>query len=141
MTDKGEILGKDLKLDFVGVGADISVSSAGDLDTAAGTDNLAQAIVSRLNTSKGELYDIGHPEYGSRLYELFGQPNDNTTRKEISKAVLECLAEETRIKEILEVNVMTDPKDPNCLNVGIIVIPKETRTSLSLIYPFNLEVG
>lgn len=141
MTDKSELLGKDLRLEFVGVGADLSVAPAGDLKTAAGIDNLAQAIVSRLSTSKGELYDIGHPDYGSRLYELFGQPNNDTTRKEITKAVLECLAEETRIKEVIEVNVRTDPKDPNCVNIGIIVIPIEVSTPLSLVYPFNLEVA
>jgi phage baseplate assembly protein W len=140
VTGKSELLGKDLKLEFAGVGADLSISPAGDLKIADGIENLTQAIISRLSTSKGELYDIGHPNYGSRLYELFGQPNSETTRKEISKAVFECLAEETRIKEVIEVSVKTDLKDPNCLNVGIIVIPIERNIPLSLVYPFNLEV-
>ena len=141
MPDKSELLGKDLRLELIGAGADLSVSRAGDLNTVTGIENLAQAIFLRLSTSKGELYDIGHPEYGSRLYELFGQPNIDMTRREVVKAVIECLAEEPRIKEVIEVNVRTDPHDPNRLKVGIIVIPIESSTPLSMVYPFNLEVG
>ena len=44
----------------------------GDLDTVSGRTNMAQAIVNRLLTRRGELSKLGHPDYGSRLHELVG---------------------------------------------------------------------
>ena len=49
-----------------------------DYSTLDGRDNLAQAIVMRLLTPRGELAELGHPEYGSRLNELLGAPNTET---------------------------------------------------------------
>src|SRR5947209_14155752 len=51
-----------------------------DLQVVSGTDNLAQAVLMRLLTPRGELAALGHPEYGSRLHELVGRQNTATTR-------------------------------------------------------------
>ena len=56
-----------------GVDDERRVSSSGqtvivDFRAVAGHDNLAQAVVMRLLTPRGELTPLGHPDYGSRLH-------------------------------------------------------------------------
>jgi phage baseplate assembly protein W len=145
-------LGKDLKLNFQPYFyegkifykaeiSDISVARSGDLEIVSGFDNLRQAIIMRLSISKGELEDLGHPTYGSRLFELFGQPNCERTREEIKRIVVECLNQEPRIKEILSVSTRVMPSDPDSLEIEISVLPIGGNVPLNIIYPFNLEVG
>src|SRR5262245_57940135 len=62
-----------------------------DLDIISGRKNLAQAIVIRLLTPRGELEPLGHPEYGSRLHELVGRENTPTTRNLVKLFILEAL--------------------------------------------------
>lgn len=129
----------DLRLRIDKVGADLIVYK-GDLETIRDEDNLAQAIIHRLMTSRGELDELGHPDYGSRLSDLIGEPNDERTRNRARALVLECLAQEARIKEVLSVNVNTDPIDPYSINIEIVVVPIGGRKPLSIVYPLRLEV-
>ena len=66
MSEKGE-LGKDLKLRFdkleIELGADLATDK-GDFETVSDEQNLVQAILHRLTTEEGELYDIGHFIFG-----------------------------------------------------------------------------
>jgi phage baseplate assembly protein W len=138
MAEKREI-GKDLKLRFNELGADLTVTEKGDLDTVEDYDDLAQAIIIRLSTDEGELYDIGHADYGSHLYEVVGELNNEVTRKRIQSIIRECLFQEPRIQEVVSVNVLTDHKDPHRLDIEITVLPIDSKTYLSLTYPFRLE--
>jgi phage baseplate assembly protein W len=138
MAEKREI-GKDLKLRFNELGADLTVTEKGDLDTLEDYDDLAQAIIIRLSTDEGELYDIGHADYGSHLYEVVGELNNEVTRKRIQSIIRECLFQEPRIQEVVSVNVLTDHKDPHRLDIEITVLPIDSKTYLSLTYPFRLE--
>ena len=52
----------------------------GDLKLVRGRANLAQAVLNRLFTRQGALARLGHPDYGSRLYLLPGEPNNRRTR-------------------------------------------------------------
>ncbi len=84
-----------------------------DYATLDGRDNLAQAIVMRLLTPRGELAELGHPEYGSRLNELLGTPNTETRRGLAKLFVLEALAQEPRIAKVLDVTVTPHPDRTN----------------------------
>jgi len=142
MSEKKEVIGKDLKLKFDPLGADLIIAAEGDLDTVSDEDNLAQAIISRLTTEEGELHDVGHADYGSRLHELIGEVNNETTRERIKAVVRDCLAQEPRIKEVVSINVITDPYDPNRVDIDITVLPiGESSRLLTIVYPFRLEVG
>ncbi|MEM3692664.1 MAG: GPW/gp25 family protein [Candidatus Bathyarchaeia archaeon] len=141
MSEKGVILGRDLRLRFEEPGADLSVGPEGDLELISGELNLAQAIIHRLTTGEGELYDIGHADYGSRLHELLGEPNNERTRARAKTIVLNCLAQEPRIKEVISVNVRTNSLEPHRLDIEITVLPIGSPTTLSIVYPFSLEVG
>ena len=63
----------------------------------------------RLLTPRGELAELGHPEYGSRLNELLGTPNSETRRGLAKLFVLEALAQEPRIEKVLDVTVVPHP--------------------------------
>ena len=98
-------LGTDLALDETQLGADLSSSSRGDIDQISDEMNLAQAILHRLRTIRGELADIGHPNYGSDLYDLIGEPNNQSTRDRVKNLVRATIRDEPRVKEIVKVEV------------------------------------
>lgn len=98
-------LGTDLALDETYLGADLSSSSRGDIDQISDEMNLAQAILHRLRTIRGELADIGHPNYGSDLYDLIGEPNNQSTRDRVKNLVRATIRDEPRVKEIVKVEV------------------------------------
>jgi phage baseplate assembly protein W len=141
-----EILGADLMLMFEsdmrysGLGADLAISRNGDIEIVQGRKNLGQAILHRLLTRKGELEDIGHPDYGSRLHELIGEPNNQTTRDILRLYVKECLSQETRIADLVEIKV-TVPKDqPSAVLLEITVLPVGSTFPMNLVFPYFLEV-
>jgi phage baseplate assembly protein W len=139
LTENGEKLGKDLKMNFQEIGADLVVTKKGDLETVANEDNLAQAIIIRLSTDEGELYDIGHADYGSRLYEVIGAINNKATRQRLKALVRECLVQESRIKEVSTINVLPDPYDPHRVDIEITILPIGSSVYLNIVYPFRLE--
>ncbi|MEZ4868454.1 MAG: DUF2634 domain-containing protein [Caldilineaceae bacterium] len=116
-----------------------------DLATVSGRDNLAQAIFMRLLTPRGELSELAHPEYGSRLHELIGRVNSETTRNLIKLFILESLQAEPRIAEIVEVTVTpvegsrTRQDVRHLVNVLLRVQPIATTASVT-IGPFVLEL-
>lgn len=77
--------------------------------TLAGVDNLLQAIWLRLNTAEGTLTDLGHPEYGSRLYLLIGQLDVPETHERARLYIARALSREPRIGESLSISVASDP--------------------------------
>jgi len=139
MANQQEQLGRDLKLRFDQTGADLVVAFEGDFDTVADEDNLAQAIIARLATDEGELYDIGHADYGSRLHDVIGEVNNATTRQRIKAKVEECLVQETRIKQVVNINVVPDPDDPHAVDIEIAIVPIKGSDYLTVLFPFRLE--
>jgi phage baseplate assembly protein W len=105
MSVEKEILGKDLLLVESPLGADLAASKTGDIMTIAEEMNLAQAILHRLRTIRGELADLGHPDYGSNIYDLVGEPNNQMTRDRMKVMIKNSLLEERRIKEIIRIEV------------------------------------
>lgn len=118
---------------------DLSVDK-GDLATSQGLPNLSQAIVNRLCTRKGELATLGHPNYGSRLYQLLGELNNTRTRALAELYIRECLAAEPRVEEILEIIFAPPSRDynRNTLNVTLTVKPIAEETTLTLHLSLNL---
>ena len=98
-------MGTDLQLQEKGLGSDLLVSPTGDLVIVSEEPNLAQAIINRLRTIEGELYEIEHPTYGSRLYDFIGELNNDLTRNRIRNYIKSTLMKEPRIKEIIKITV------------------------------------
>ncbi len=137
MSEEG--LGRDLRLKFERAGADLATAE-GDLDTIASEENLAQAIIHRLATDQGELTDTGHADYGSGLYQVIGEPNNERTRVMIRNLVERCLSEEPRIAEIRGIRVTANPQDPSRVDIDISVVPIGSQRPLTVVYPLRLEV-
>ena len=77
---------------------DLLSAAGGDVQTVTGRENLAQAIVNRLLTRRGELTGLGHPDYGSRLHLLVGELNNARTRGLAELYIRDSLAQEPRSK-------------------------------------------
>lgn len=111
-----------------------------DLGRVTGRDNLEQAIVMRLLTPRGELAALGHPEYGSRIHQLIGQPNTENTRNRLRLFILEALAQERRVAEVVEVTVVEGGDAPGMVEVRLRVLPIGATDILDL-GPFVLELS
>jgi phage baseplate assembly protein W len=110
-----------------------------DFALVSGRDNLAQAVIVRLLTPRGELAELAHPDYGSRLHELIGRPNTETTRHLVRLYILESLAREPRLAQVLEVVVEPSPGTRDRVDVLLRVQPIGRTGALSL-GPFSLEL-
>jgi phage baseplate assembly protein W len=146
MTDE-ELYGSDIKLQveadpgFYGLGADLKVSKKGDLQVVLGRENLGQALMHRLLTRKGELSDLGHPAYGSRLHELIGLPNNQSTRDLVRLYAKECIMEEPRVKSIVEITVTPSGSDRHAVILDVTVLPIKTTVPMNLVFPYYIEVS
>jgi phage baseplate assembly protein W len=141
MSDEKPVLGRDLRLEYADVGADLHVSPSGDLELVDDEYNLGQAIVHRMRTRPGELLDIGHSSYGSRLYDFVGEPNTETTREKLRAAVVEALGREPRVKKIVKVSVTQRVDRQDAVDVDISIIATGTEVPLNVVFPFYLEVA
>jgi phage baseplate assembly protein W len=139
-----DFLGTDLKIiDDEMDGKDLTVVVSGrgkqDIDSVSGVDNLVQALNLRLNAPKGALSELGHPDYGSRLYTLIGELNNAANRKLLEAYTRECLKQEPRVKEIISITVETSPAEPGTVFVHAAVVPIESQEPLNLVFPFHFE--
>jgi phage baseplate assembly protein W len=112
-----------------------------DLETVTRVDNLSQALLLRFLTEVGELALLGHPDYGSRLFELIGELNSETNRNRAKLFVLEALQAEPRVKEIKAVNVTQNLADRTRMDIRVSLLPVDSDTLLNLVFPFFLEGG
>lgn len=99
------LLGTDLSLADYYLGADLYIGKDGDLEITSDEMNIAQAILHRLRTIKGELADLGHPDYGSTILDFIGQPNNSVTRGRLRLAIRDAIRQEHRIRELISIDV------------------------------------
>jgi phage baseplate assembly protein W len=98
-------LGTDLKLADYYLGADLYIGKSGDMDVISEEMNIAQAILHRLRTIKGELAELGHSGYGSTILDFIGQPNNSVTRSRLRLAIRDTIRQEQRVKQIVSIDV------------------------------------
>jgi phage baseplate assembly protein W len=105
-----------------------------------GLENLAQAVILRLLTPRGELAALGHPEYGSRVHELIGRENTTAQRNLLKLFILEALGFEPRIEKVAELKVEPSPGARSTVDVLLRVKPAGAAT-LVTIGPFSIELA
>jgi phage baseplate assembly protein W len=110
-----------------------------DLRLIGGRDNLRQAIMMRLLTPVGELAGLGHPDYGSRLFELVGRVNTDTTRNLARLYILESLQLEPRISKVNRISVTQVDRQPNLVAVEL-EVTANAATDVINIGPFTLSL-
>jgi phage baseplate assembly protein W len=112
-----------------------------DLETVNGVANLQQALLLRLLTPAGELTVLGHPDYGSRLFELIGERNTEMTRNRAKLYTLQALTAEPRVREVRTVTVTPDAKDRTQINIAVRLVAITGDTPLNFVFPFFLAGG
>jgi phage baseplate assembly protein W len=136
-----ELLGKDLKLVEEDLGSELGISLSGDLETVSGELNLGQAIAHRLRVRQGELSDLGHPHYGSRLFELVGEPNNERTRELARVYTRECVLQDPRVNEVVDIRVTVPKNQSDRIDINISVLHIGSMTAMNIVFPFYLEVA
>ncbi|MBK7759423.1 MAG: DUF2634 domain-containing protein [Deltaproteobacteria bacterium] len=119
-TPKDPLL-TDLSVVFTPHGqADLDLQTD-ELERVSGRDNLVQALSLRLLTERGELTELSHPRYGSRLRELIGEPLDRANVELLRRYVRKCLLQDPRVAEVVTVRAFTT-------NVpGVVVVQATVR--------------
>jgi phage baseplate assembly protein W len=113
---------------------------AWDFTPREGLDNLAQAVILRLLTPRGELAALGHPEYGSRVHELIGQENNSARRNLLKLFLLEALKLEPRIEKVVELRVQPSPGLRSTVEVLLRVKPVGAE-QIVVVGPFAIELA
>jgi phage baseplate assembly protein W len=136
--------GKDLKIrtitDKDGFQiSDLDISRTGDLGTVIGEDTVLQAIRNRLATRRGELTELGHPEYGSLLETVIGEPNTEDTHRIIETLVRDSLQYEPRIENIIDLTATPNQANPNIVDIHVVLKLRGEPEALRVIYPMYLE--
>jgi phage baseplate assembly protein W len=110
-----------------------------DLSVVSGKANLVQSLILRLKTERGELANLGHPDYGSRHHQLIGEPNTEGNRNLMKLYVLECLRQEPRLEAIQKIDVQPGQGRINRdkVDITMTVTMKGLPDPLSLIIPFS----
>lgn len=118
--------------------ADVSPRTT-DLGLVQGRANLVQSLIMRLNTERGELAGLGHPNYGSRHHGLIGQVNTENNRNLLKLYVLECLRQEPRLAAIEQIDVQPGQGRQNRDQVAIRIVAriKDEPDPLNLVVPFS----
>ncbi|MBO9398554.1 hypothetical protein J7400_17920 [Shimia sp. R9_2] len=107
-----------------------------DLETVFGPENMAQALLLRMLTSEGELRQLGHPTYGSRLHKLIGEPNTEANRNLAKLYALRAINQEPRVEKILRADVRQRRDDRGGVDIDMQLKIVETATPLNLVVPF-----
>ena len=95
--------------------------------------------MARLLTPTGELSTLGHSDYGSRVHELIGRVNTETTRNLLRLYILESLKKEPRIDKVNSINVSLVHRQPSLVSVELEVKPIDS-TAVVTIGPFSISL-
>jgi len=112
-----------------------------DLQILSDVGNLQQALLLRFLTPLGELAQLGHPDYGSRLFELIGELNNDTNRNRAKLFVLLALAGEPRVEQVLDVIVAQNAALRDAIDISISVKAIDSDTPVNLVFPFFIDGG
>jgi phage baseplate assembly protein W len=112
-----------------------------DLETLNGVQNLQQALLLRIRTRVGELTPLGHPDYGSQLYTLIGELNNDANRNRAKLFVLQALGAEPRVKSIQSLIVLQNKSDPTRMDISASLAVIDSDALLTLVFPFFLSGG
>ena len=97
-------------------------------------------MIHRIKTQKGELADLGHPEYGSRHHELIGEPNSEHNRNLVKLYILQALAHEPRIEKVGKALVRVDrARAPDRVEILLELEFIGAQVPANLVIPFSFE--
>ena len=150
VAKRTDILGRDLKalyritdgrhedVDYAREDSTRGGLNVQDLAFVSDVDNAVQAVIHRIKTVRGELNDLGHPDYGSRHHELIGQPNTENNRNLVKLYILQALALDPRIEKILKAEIVYDrARALDQVEIDLTLTFIGAQTPLNLVIPFS----
>ena len=138
-TIRETIFGTDLNVSEQAPGYDLTRSNTGDLKRAQGNENIIQALIMRLSVRRGELALLGWPNYGSRLHELIGEPNNRRTHLRLMAFARAAIEQDPRVQEVKEVRTLVIPGERDVVEIRMDILLINEQTPLNLVYIMNLE--
>ena len=139
MFDREQLFGNDIQVLARAGGYDLTANSEGDVGMARGNDDIIQALTLRLLVSQGSLSPLGWPDYGSRLHEVVGEPNNNRTQLKLMAFARAALEQDARVNQVTDIQAEAAPDDRNTVRLTITVALIQQPTPLTLIFLANLE--
>ena len=139
MIDREQLFGNDIQVLSRAGGYDLIADSGGDLSRAQGNDDIIQALTLRLLVSQGALAPLGWPDYGSRLHELIGEPNNKRTHLKLMAFARAALEQDARVDQVTDIQAEAAPDDRNAVRLTITVALIQQPTPVTLVFLANLE--
>jgi phage baseplate assembly protein W len=84
-------------------------------------DNLRQALILRLLVQRGELLRLGHERYGSKVYELIGEPLTSANLELLRRIIQKTLREDPRVREVVRVAVRPRVESPGAVDIEVVI--------------------
>lgn len=143
-TEREKLFGNDLRVIREGAAVDVAGSLdlgrnlRGDLERAEGNDNLVQALVLRLLVRQGELAALGWPDYGSRLHELIGEPNNARTHVRMMAFARSAVERDPRVLQVADLRARVSPADRNVVRLEMEVQAIDEQNPLNLVFDLAL---
>lgn len=137
---RAELFGDDLRVlregrvEDVAGDLDLTRNIRGDLDKATGNDNIVQALVLRLLVRKGELERLAWPDYGSRLHELIGEPNNTRTHVKLMAFARAAIERDPRVLEVVDIRARVLPGARNVVRLEMEVQLILEQSPLNLVF-------
>ena len=138
-TERTRLFGSDLQIVERAGGLDLLPSPGGDLAVAQGADNIAQALALRLRVRKGELAPLGWPDYGSRLHELIGEPNNTRTHVKLMAFARAAVEQDARVQEVSAVEAQVIPGERDTVRLLLEVRLIDAANPLNLVFEVKLN--
>ena len=135
--ERQKLFGDDIQVAAGAAGMDLR-PSLGDIALAQGNDNIIQALTMRLLVRKGELTRLGWPDYGSRLYQLIGEPNNTRTHVKLMAFARSAVERDPRVAEVLKVTIEVLPGDRNVVRLFLDIQLIDEHNPLNLVIDVNL---
>jgi phage baseplate assembly protein W len=132
------LFGNDLKLVDRAPGFDLIATGGGDLALARGNDNIVQALTLRLLVRLGELAPLGWPDYGSRIHELIGEPNNRRTQLMLMAHARTALSADPRVLDIPQIEARVLPGERDVVRLDILIDLIQQQTPLNLVFDVRL---
>jgi phage baseplate assembly protein W len=141
MNSREKLFGNDLQLAERANGFDLLPAPGFDLDLAEGNDNIVQALTLRILVRKGELAPLGFPDYGSRLYELIGEPNNNRTHIKLMAFARIAIEQDPRVLKIQNIQTLVIPGERSVVRLIMDILLISEPNPLNLVLDINLEAS
>lgn len=138
MADREELFGTDIQVQMRAQGADLVALGSGDLASAYGNANIIQALTLRLLVHQGALAPLGWPEYGSRLHELIGEPNNKRTQLKLMTFARAAVEQDPRVKEVVDIAAVSLPGERNIIRLTLTIALITEPTPVTLVFLANL---